>query len=422
MARTALAADTTHDLLPHYWRNFLLLALDSGSFAFAVTALSHLTIIPSYLAQITDSRVLQGLAPTIYVLGSLLPQVLVANWANGLKRRKPYLLTVYLLERVGIALLYFITVQATGLSSGAVLAFFLCAYTVFATTLGLSSPVYTDFVAKAINVRRGLFFGFSYFLAGLSGVFSGRLAARTLNSLPFPESYAVVFQTALIVTVISLVFCLLLSEPPIPAGRRREPWGKYILSLVDILKKDTRFTRFIIVRLILNLGEMATGFYALYAVNKFSLSTGMYATFAIVLAVSQSLSNLVWGCIGDKKGFKTVLACAAVLGVASTLLAVGSTTLWMFIPVFPIVGTMLSAAQIANVNLAIEYSLPSQTQTYVGLMNTLQAPVLAVVPLVGGLIADALDYPATMLVASCLYAIGFVIALVSLKEPKDARQ
>ncbi|MEW6228069.1 MAG: MFS transporter [Bacillota bacterium] len=407
----------SEQLSSHYWRNFILLALDSGSFAFAITSLSHLTIIPSYLAHITSSKVLLGIAPTIFVLGSLLPQAFVANWANGLKRRKPYLVAAFISERVAIALLYLATSAATRVSPGALLVLFLGAYTAFTTTLGLSSPVYTDFVAKAINARRGSFYGFSFFLGSLSGVVSGRLATRTLNALPFPASYMAVFRTALIVTALSLTFCLMLAEPPVPDGRRRMPWREFISELGQVLHKDIEFTRFIGVRNILNLGEMATGFYALYCAEKFSLPAGEFATFTVVLFISQSLANLAWGHVGDRVGFKVVLASAAALGVVSTALAVSSTTPWMFLLVFPLVGATTSAAQIANVNLAIGYSPFSQTQTYVGLMNTLQAPSLAMMPVIGGLIAERAGYPATMVVAGCLYSVGFFITSFALRDP-----
>lgn len=422
MAQFAAASTSrSQQLAPHYWRNFFLLAVDSGSFAFAITSLSHLTIIPSYLAHVTDSRILLGIAPTIFVLGSLLPQAFVANWANGLKRRKPYLVVVFILERIAIALLYMVTSVATRVPASLLLVLFLGSYAVFTTTLGLSSPVYTDFVAKAINVRRGSYFGFSFFLGGLSGVVSGRLANQALNVLPFPSNYTAIFRIALAVTAISLTFCLLLADPPVPNGRQRVPWRTFLGELFRILRTDIDFARFIGVRIILNLGEMATGFYGLYCADKFSLPTGDFATFSVILFVSQSLANLTWGYVGDRMGFKVVLASAAVLGVTSTMMAVLSRAPWMFLLVFPLVGATTSAAQIANVNLAICYSPPSHTQTYVGLMNTLQAPSLALMPVIGGFIAQAAGYATTMIVAGCLYVIGFFITVLGLKDPMGGR-
>lgn len=420
-ATMSTATSQSRRLAPNYWRNFLLLALDSGSFSFAMTSLSHLTIIPSYLARVTESRILLGIAPAIFVLGSLLPQVFVANWANGLKRRKPYLVMVFVLERVAIALLYAVTCVATRVPASLLLLLFLGCYAAFTTTLGLSSPIYTDFVAKAINVRRGTYYGFSFFLGGLSGVVSGKLANQALTALPFPSSYATIFRTALVVTAVSLTFCLFLADPPVPNGRQRVPWRAFLGELSTILRTDVDFARFIGVRIILNLGEMATGFYGLYCADKFVLPAAGFATFSVILFVSQSLANLIWGYVGDRMGFKVVLASAALLGAVSTAIAVLSNAPWMFFVVFSLVGATTSAAQIANVNLAICYSPQSDTQTYVGLMNTLQAPSLALMPVMGGVIAQAAGYATTMVVAGCLYLVGFFITAAGLKDPTEAR-
>ena len=82
----------------------------------------------------------------------------------------------------------------------------------------------------------------------------------------------------------------------------------------------------------------------------------------------------------------------------------------LFFAVFILVGAMYSSVQVANVNLAIEFSSPDQTPTFVGLMNTVQAPALALAPLIGGLLADNFGYQVTITVGLLLFAFAAVFA------------
>lgn len=405
-----------------YWYNFIILCLDNGGFNFAVNMLSHLTIIPYYLSELTDSNIIIGLAPMIFVLGRLLPQVFVANYVNGLKQRKGYIVKIVTAERVGILFIFLSVLLFAGRGGFWAIFTFLISYAVFTTTMGMVMPAHIDLVARSINKKRGIFYGVSFFVGGIAGIIGARLAARFLELKAFPLSYIYIFGLALIVPVFTLTFWYFIKEPRYQYTPRRLATGEYLKHLINLLKTNKEYSKFLIVRTVLNLCELATPFYAIYAKQKFDISPGVVGIFTMVMIVSQTISHLIWGYIGDRYGFKRVLQMVTLLGMAATIVALSATSINIFYVVFILVGAMYSSVLVANVNLAIEFSKPDQTPTFVGLMNTLQAPALALAPLVGGLLADNFGYKVTIFIGLLLFAFSAVFSSLYMKDPRELKK
>ena len=405
-----------------YWYNFIILCLDNGGFNFSVNMLSHLTIVPYYLSELTNSNLIIGLAPTIFVMGQMLPQVFIANYINGLKQRKSYLLKIVTAERAGILLVFLSVLLFAGHGGALAIATFLFSYAVFTTTMGLTSPAHSDLVARSITRRRGMFYGVSFFFGGVSGIIGARLAAGFLETRPFPESYIQIFGLALIVSLITLLLWLSIMEPKYQYSPRRLKSTEYLRHLGEILRTNKEYTKFLIVRIILNFCEIATPFYIVYAKESFKISSGTVGLLSLIMIVAQTLSHLIWGYVGDRFGFKRVLQMVTLLGLAATLTALTASNASAFFAVFILVGAMYSSVQVANVNLAIEFSSPDQTPTFVGLMNTVQAPALALAPLIGGLLADNFGYQVTITVGLLLFAFAAVFCTLYMKDPRELRK
>ncbi|MFW5991630.1 MAG: MFS transporter [Halanaerobiaceae bacterium] len=405
-----------------YWYNFFILSLDSGAFNFAINMLSHLTIVPYYISTLTDSNFIIGLAPVIFIMGRFFPQVFAANYVNGLKQRKRYLVTWVAAERVGI-LLIFLSVFFFAEQDGFIAIFsFLVAYAFFSTTLGMVMPAHSDLVARSIDKNRGIFYGVSFFVGGIAGIIGAQLASRYLDLMPFPISYYYVFGLPIIVTTISLIFWYFIKEPKFEYETKRMETREYIQFLIKLLKENIEYSKFILVRIVLNLCEIATPFYSVYATIKFDISPGVVGLFTMVMLVSQSFANLLWGYIGNKYGFKRVLQCVTLLGITATILALTATKYYIFYFVYVLVGAMYSSVNVANVNLAIEFSRPDMTPTFVGLMNTLQAPALAFASMFGGIIADSFGYSVTIFIGLLLFAFSAIFTTLFMKDPREIKE
>jgi MFS family permease len=222
----------------------------------------------------------------------------------------------------------------------------------------------------------------------------------------------------LVVTGLSLSFWAIIKEPKYELPVKQRSVREYLAHLKSILRRQTEYRKFLIVRIILNLCEVATPFFGVYANIRFEMRPGVFGTFTMVLLVAQGASTLMWGYIGDRWGFKPVLQIAASFGVLAAVLALTAPRYEFFFIVYALIGAMFSAALISNMNLGIEFSEPGETPTYVGLLNSAQAIPLAVAPLIGGAVADLFNYRVTIGLGLALFSFALVYVTMFMTDPR----
>src|SRR5688572_26180825 len=74
--------------------------LDGGMFGAAIGFASFSTILPLFVASMTDSATLIGLVPAIHAAGWLLPQLFTANYTARLRRYKRTVILASIHERL----------------------------------------------------------------------------------------------------------------------------------------------------------------------------------------------------------------------------------------------------------------------------------------------------------------------------------
>src|SRR5687768_18008605 len=72
--------------------NFSVNLIDISFITLGMSLISRETIMPLLVSQMTDSKIAIGLIPAIYSLGFYLPQLLMANYTERLKRKKPFVM------------------------------------------------------------------------------------------------------------------------------------------------------------------------------------------------------------------------------------------------------------------------------------------------------------------------------------------
>jgi len=112
----------------------------------------------------------------------------------------------------------------------------------------------------------------------------------------------------------------------------------------------------------------------------------------VLILLSQSISGLVWGQIGDKFGYKIILSISSTLLFAEGLIALFAKDQWGFFVIAGIVGSVYSSIYISHPNIIFEISPPEDTSLFIGLSNTLIAPIISIAPILGGKIIDSLGH------------------------------
>lgn len=403
-----------------YRRNFLLIVIDSSLFSFVISLVSQDTIAPYFVSQLTDRSWLVGLVPAVFYLGYFLPQLFGAYLVNGKKYRKWVIVRIALTQRLGLVIIA-LTAEFLGLlTPGVALGLFFFAYLMFSFFDGLIIPGYSDFISKSIVINRGLFFGIMNGIGGITGFGASLLAQRFLDGYAFPENVRLIFWTALLSSVISPFFMANFKEVPYPEERRIEPLGTFFRAIPGILKARARFRRFLISRAVLSLGIMGNAFYALYAIKRFDMSPGLLAIFTMIILLTQSLAGFAWGWLGDRFGYQLIYQLGSVLVIIMGLLASFANAVWVYYIVAFGIGGIYAVFNVADANMIYEIAPPAETSRFVGLSNTLVAPVMTLAPLVGGLLVDQFGHAFLFAAIILVGIISTYLALVVMPKPRKA--
>src|SRR6188474_2707064 len=84
----------------HLRYNIVVNLMDGGFFGAAIGFASFGTILPLFVASMTNSATLIGLVPAIHAAGWLLPQLFTANHTSRLRRYKRTVLLMTIHERI----------------------------------------------------------------------------------------------------------------------------------------------------------------------------------------------------------------------------------------------------------------------------------------------------------------------------------
>jgi MFS family permease len=418
----AVPAVEKTDAETNYRWNFAVNALDISFYTLAMNMVSQATILPLLVSRLTTSKVAIGLIPAIFSLGYMLPQLLTAGYTEGLKHKKPFLVPWSLIgERLPyplIALTVFFLAQSSP-NLALVLIFLLLLAT--AGTGGALTPAWYDMISKVIPVqRRGIWSGVGFGFGAFMGIAGAALAGWVLTRFDYPVNYAVCFGVASVFQIASW-YCLSLNrEPESNTVKTHGGLFDYFKKLPAVLRRDRNYQVFLLARSVMNLGTMAMGFYIVYGSERFGMSGAEVGGLTAVMVGSQALMNLVLGMVGDRFGHKVVLAFAAfamALAGLTALVVQSPVALWL---IFILLGTATAGDTVSGFNIIVEFCEPEDRPTYIGLTNTLLAPLRTLAPIFGGWLASALGYSPLFGAAMVFSLAGGLMLWRWLKEPRLA--
>ena len=420
--------------------NFSVSLWDITFITLGISFISRETVVPVLVSQLTDSKLVIGLVPAMWSLGLYLPQLLTANLAESMPYKKPFVMVIgFFLERlpyllIGLAILFF-AVESPTIALIAVLV----GIGMAASGAGLGTPPWLDMIAKVIPVRRrGIWLGLGHGLGQLMGVVGAYFVGRILVSRAFPGNFALLFFIAFAFVVISWMGLAATREPVSEVTKKAAPLIRYLGRVITVLKRDINYRRYLISKSMVNLGGMSAGFFAVYGTELFALDGRGVGLLTAVLVGTQAVLNPLCGLLADRVGHKTVLAGAAFFvavaplsalvigraagageaaGAAISPYAVGTVPIGLVIT-FVFLGTFLAADHTSSLPIILEFSAPEDRPTYIGLTNTLLAPILIGAPVLGGWLAGALGYRALFNVALVVGVMALVLMVFWVREPR----
>lgn len=423
MAEATIGQVVTVEHDPNARWNFVVNLWDIIFIMLGISMISRETVMPVLINQLTDSKLAIGLIPAIYSLGSSLPQLLIANFSERLRYKKPFVMLVggagerggYLL--IGLSIWLFAE-TAPGLTL--VLFFVFLAYSAFC--MGIGTPPWFDMIAKVIPTRRrGVWSGAGHGLGALTAVAGAYFVGYVLEAFAYPQNFVILFLVGFAIMMVSWVGLALTREPPSTTVKARVTMISYLQQLPALLRRDHNYARFLLSRTVAVLGTMATGFYMVYGIERFAVAGSTVGFLTAVLVASQALLGLVWGVVADRWGHKLVLTSGALLLMAAAVTAWFATGPVWLTAVFLLLGAAIAAELTSSLNIILEFCAPADRPTYIGLTNTLLAPTLALAPILGGWLAAFTGYRSLFLTAAICAGLGALLLLLWVREPREVR-
>jgi len=402
----------------HLRFNFMIGMFDGGFFGLGVGFASFAAIIPLFVSHLTDSALLIGLVPAIHNVGWQLPQLLTAGWVSRSKRYKPLTLWMTIHERVpylGLAMVA-LWLPFTTKQNGLIMTFLMLIWQGLGA--GLAANPWTSMVSKVMPQElHGTFFGTQSAayngMAGLSAIAAGLI----LDRLATPYNYSLCFALTFVAMCFSFIALSATREPESQPHENSQPQA-YLHKSLEILKRDTNFIAFLVVRILSQFAGMGFAFYIIFAVRQFGMSDAAAGIMVAILLIGQVVLSPFMGRWGDRWSHRGVMSLGALGAALSALIAAYATSANWFYIIFILEAVGTVAIWTIPVALSVSFAKnEDERPLYIGLSNTLCAPATILAPVIGGWLADAASFSATFILSAICGLLMTAALWFLMKDP-----
>jgi MFS family permease len=403
----------------HLRHNVTVNLLDGGFFGLAIGFVSFSTILPLFVASMTNSATLIGLVPAIHATGWLLPQLFTASHTARLRRYKRTVILTTIHERLPFLVLAVVALllPKIGIQAGLIITF-LC-LTWQGLGGGFTANSWTSMISKIMPPEsRGTFFGVQGAVANLFISVAAIGAGYLLNWFESPQDFLYCFLIASIFFTVSWFSLLQTREPADYDKVIEENPAPFWHGAGQILKRDRNFDWCLSSRILSQFATMGFSFYIVYALRRFHMQEVTAGYLTATLTVAQMFANAGMGWLGDRVGHRLMLIIGAASALLSSVLAWFAPSLAWFFPIFVLTGLANVSIWTNGMTMTVDFSGEEERPFYIGLAQTLTAPATIIAPLIGGWIADTQGFVLTFALSSMLAVVVISILIFLVKEPR----
>jgi MFS family permease len=375
------------------------------------------TFVPAYVFNLSGSKVAVGLALGSQFIGMATSSI----WsATLIEHRNHVMKVVYSVGWLMRAQIFGLAVSAFLLSGHLALVAACIFLMLFGFFGGMQGVAFNFLMSKVIPInKRGRLIGMRNFLGGLTASGVAYLGGQYLVGLnAFGNGYAATFMLSFILTSLGITALTFVREPQSLSVRDKPArLRERLADIPAMVRADPNYRRFLFARGLGALGTTAVPFYILY-VGKFDGLSGMtLGYFSLAFLLPQTISNLVWGKIADRSGYRLVFLLSVGLWCLATVLLIFGSSLALFLIAFCGLGAGLAGYMVAAQNFVLEFGEPHELPMLIAVSDTVSHVMMVIGPLLGGLIATHLDYVYVFWLAIAFKATA-VLTVWRLQEPR----
>ncbi|MBL4792013.1 MFS transporter [Citromicrobium bathyomarinum] len=375
------------------------------------------TIIPAYLLLLTGSTAAVGLGAALLQLGATISPIASGSRIEHRSHILPYAIRVGSLMRLmilGLSLTgYFLTGNVL------LIATFAC-FLLLGFFTGAQRVAFQMLMSKLIPIRkRGRLQGYRNFAGGLIAAVLAWVAGNYLIADEWlGNGYATTFLFAFLLTSAGLVVLkTMIREPAAPISRPQMPIMQRIRQFPELLE-DRDFAWFLGVQCFSTMARVGAPFWTIYAGTQLGLDGALIGGLSFVFLGSDTMSNVLWGPLGDRFGFKIIYVlalCSSVCGVA--LLILGSTAVPIY-AAFVLLGVGGSGWMLASTTMVLEFGEPQDTPMRLAFVTTLEGAIAASGPVLAGVLVALSGFVPLFVIVLAAQVAALALLVVKVREPR----
>ncbi len=347
-------------------------------------------VLPALVHRLTGSSLWVGGFAALLAAAGMVPQVVVARFVQPRPRKKPVLLAAVLIRASAWTLLGLLIAALGPDHPRALLAAMVGLLTLFSATGALGGVPYVDVIGKVIpRGRRGTFFAAREAAGSLLALGSSALAGALMR-LEWPLGYAALFVTSGLLLYLASAGVLAIREPP---GRHEAPlpWRAWFRSLAEPVRRLRGLT---LQTWLTGASLLALPHYVVYA-RELGAPESALGWFIGAGVAGGLAADLAWARLVDRWGARRMIAVCASLAAGAPALALLAPRLgWpVLVGVLALTGATQAGRKVGFSSALLEVARPGRRATCGATYALLGLPT-ALFPLLGGLLAGWLSYPA----------------------------
>jgi MFS family permease len=412
----------TQEIKPHSYqqRNMLAGIIHGTFFNMAQAFAEPFALLPLFLSGFTSSKLIIGLIVGLMQAAAVLPQLLMSR----LLRRRPHtarpLMLTGIWTRCGVWGVLGVLALTSSEQSLLLLWVSVILVSLYSFAGGIAVLPFNRIISETIiPEKRSSFFGWRLFFGGFMAMIAGFLVKFVLGSdkILWPKNFGVLFLLSFVTLIIAYTAMSMFKFPSDPPGKSKDSMPSLWQECLRVFKTYPVMKRLVIIELLTSKLALFMPFLTLYATQTRHIPLKWVGIFIVCMKLGAMLSNLLWMPIGNKVGTRILIHTGIITAIISLLLTIFADNVLLFSLAFFITGLSSSALMVGYNGYILEIG-PAETRVLlVAIKGTMLLP-LYFMPLLGGLIADAMGYLWLLVLGLMIFSLALFLAF-TLCEPRS---
>src|SRR3990167_660013 len=370
------------------------------------------TFMPAYLHLISGSNTIVGLGLALQQIGGIIsPLVAGAKMEHRLK----VMPSAIVLGSLGRLAILGMALSGWFLKDRALVVTLLMFVFLFGVFMGAQRVAFTLLMSKVIPIGlRGRLQAWRNAIGGLIAAVLAYVSGKYLiETNVLGNGYSTTFILAFLLTSAGLWFLQFQIREPIPPTIR-EPvrMRDRMRDIPGLIAVDPAYRWFLVVQMLATSARIATPFYILHVGATMHLDGATLGLLSLAFLGADTVSNIVWGYLGDRSGFHVVLLLAIAGWIAATIALMTLSTPAAVFLAFCGLGAAAAGYGMASQTMILEFGHRDDLPMRIGISATAEGVTATIGPLVGGALADLLGYSVVFCASLGLLAAALLTLVV----------